>query len=63
MAHTVVLTLDSDSRGSNYSSNSTLDLFGLVGGGIHTVVRILTLDLLGGEVAHKQFHFNIRFIG
>ncbi len=27
------------------------------------IVLILTLDLLGGEVAHKQYYFNIRFIG
>jgi hypothetical protein len=48
VAHTVVLTLDSDSRGSKYSSNSTLDLFGFEGGGIHSPNSNIR-DLLGGE--------------
>ncbi len=31
--------------------------------GVAYIVLILTLDLLGGQVAHRQYYFNIRFIG
>ncbi len=61
MAHTVVLKLDSDSRGSKYSSNSTLDLFGFEGGGIHSPnSNIRFIRWRGGT---QTVCFNIRFIG
>ncbi len=54
MAHTVVLTLDSNSRGGEHRSYPTLHLFGFKGGGTHSpnsYIRFIGW-VIGREVAY-----------